>query len=179
MTPRPATFWRALSLRGWWLLRRAGGVAPSHAEIPAKARICFKHRIRKKPDTHSRGISLPPLWARGLLVPHHRTVAMPAKADIQVRRISRPTQLCRSRMDQGYLMRRRCLARVVPQFRGRRRKGRRPPSGVSVTVALMPAGASPTYSGVKRRRSCVSASVFSTSDSAPPMHDRLPAPNGR
>jgi hypothetical protein len=54
-----------------------------------------------------------------------------------------------------------------------------PPLGVSVTVALMPGGSLPTYSGRKRRKRIDSASVFSTWLMAPPMHERLPAPNGR
>lgn len=54
----------------------------------------------------------------------------------------------------------------------------RPPFGVSVTVALIPAGCRPTYSGRKRRRRSASASVFSTWLIAPPMHERLPAPKG-
>ena len=53
-----------------------------------------------------------------------------------------------------------------------------PPFGVSVTVALMPGGSTPMYSGWKRRSSMESASVFSTWLMAPPMHDRLPPPNG-
>ena len=48
-----------------------------------------------------------------------------------------------------------------------------------VTVALMPGGSLPTYSGRKRRRSTDSASVFSTWLIAPPMQLRLPPPNGR
>ncbi len=55
----------------------------------------------------------------------------------------------------------------------------RPPLGVSVTVALMPAGSVPTYSGRKRRNSSDSASAFSTWLMAPPMQARLPPPNGR
>src|SRR5690606_41003009 len=58
------------------------------------------------------------------------------------------------------------------------RKGR-PPFGVSVTVPLMPGGSLPTYSGRKRRSRIDSASVFSTWLMAPPMQERLPAPNGR
>jgi len=58
------------------------------------------------------------------------------------------------------------------------RKGR-PPLGQSVTVAWIFAGTGPTYSGVKRRSSCTSASVFSICDSAPPMQARLPAAKGR
>jgi hypothetical protein len=55
----------------------------------------------------------------------------------------------------------------------------RPPRGVSVTVALMPAGSWPTYSARNRRSNCDSARVFSTWLMAPPMHARLPPPNGR
>ena len=55
----------------------------------------------------------------------------------------------------------------------------RPPFGVSVTVALMPGGSGPTYSGRKRRSRIDSASVFSTWLMAPPMQERLPPPNGR
>ena len=51
--------------------------------------------------------------------------------------------------------------------------------GQSVTVAWIFAGTGPAYSGVKRRNSWTSASVFSICDSAPPMQERLPAENGR
>ena len=51
--------------------------------------------------------------------------------------------------------------------------------GVSVTVALIAGGSSPTYSGRKRRSSIESARVFSTWLMAPPMHERLPPPKGR
>lgn len=64
------------------------------------------------------------------------------------------------------------------QLSSRMRNGS-PPFGVSVTVALMPAGFLPMYSGRKRRSSNDSASVFSTWLIAPPMHERLPPPNGR
>ena len=54
----------------------------------------------------------------------------------------------------------------------------RPPFGHSVTVAWMPGGSTPTYSGRKRRSSIERASVFSTWLIAPPMQLRLPPPKG-
>jgi hypothetical protein len=54
-----------------------------------------------------------------------------------------------------------------------------PPLGVSVTVALMPGGSGPTYSGRKRRSRIDRASTFSTWLMAPPMQERFPPPKGR
>lgn len=109
--------------------------------------------------------------------------ACAAKPAVDKRKMSDQAGRSGSEFRRWFCIARSCDSRVASrervsgQLSSLIRKGK-PPLGVNVTVAWMPAGFGPAYSGRNRRSSRERASVFSTWLMAPPMQERLPAPNG-